>query len=136
MWSVDSSYGVNLHPAYIISLHGVAIKDKTREDFWGYTFGVKSFRRLGYELAHKASKQVNVTGLELGQVSYQYSAYRIQTGSLSLINSSPFRKDPIEPFISQDEWRIVIHVKNYIDNNPNVPLKLEVDPNHFFRYIF
>jgi hypothetical protein len=51
------------------------------------------------------------------------------------INTDVFRKDPVEPFVSQDEYRIVLFPSKYDNGDPNDPLKINVNPNHFYEYL-
>ncbi|MFN3188853.1 MAG: hypothetical protein ACK42D_04960, partial [Candidatus Paceibacteria bacterium] len=72
--------------------------------------------------------------------SYSANCSAIElTGNPSIyiksINTDVLRKDPLEPFISQDEWRIAIFPTNYINNDWREPLKINVDPEHFYPYI-
>ena len=62
----------------------------------------------------------------------------IQLGSdtfLSTCGRNAFWKDPVSPFIEQDEWRIVIFVNRYLNNDPMAPLKINVDVANFYPYL-
>ena len=136
-------------PHYILSLHGTAISDECQHSFGGYTFGVKSITRLAAEVLYKASKQLNVHAYRFGPVSYQNTALCISHGhqgaavafggnpplGLGSIDTDVLRKEPVEPFISQDEWRIVIFPSSYMNDDPDEPLKINVSPDLFFEYI-
>lgn len=141
--------GCEIIPHYLISFHGAAIKEKTRRDFGCYTLGVKSLTKLSAEIVYQASLQVDVTGYRYGPVSYQNTALTLSnsgssaaiemTGTpavyLKSINTDVLRKLPVEPFISQDEWRIALFVKNYLKDDINEPLKINVSPSHFYKYM-
>lgn len=141
--------GCEIIPHYIMSLHGAAISDDCRHEFGGYTFGVKCIRRLSAEILYQASRQIDVHGYRYGQVAYQYTALSMsydrrnvaiglggnpEVGVKSL-DTDVLRKEPVEPFIFQDEWRIVIFPLKYLDNDSMKPLKINVSPEHFFEYI-
>ena len=55
--------------------------------------------------------------------------------AIKSINTDVLRKEPVEPFIFQDEWRIAIFSSGYLNDDPNEPLKINVDPNNFYEYI-
>lgn len=143
------SVGREIVPHYILSLHGASISDECRREFGGCTFGVKSIARLSAEILYLASKQIDAVGYRFGQVSYQYTALAMSHNgggaaiglggappiAVRSIDTDVLRKEPVEPFISQDEWRIVVFPREYIDNDPNKPLKLSVSPENFFHYI-
>lgn len=141
--------GLILPPHYIMSLHGLAISDTVRSDFGGFTFGIKSIAKLSAEILYRASEKVAVNGYCYGPVAYQYTALcrshrydgaAIRIGkelphSILSADTSYLRKIPVLPFILQDEWRVVIFVSKYLDDDKNAPLKLEVDVDNFFPYI-
>lgn len=141
--------GCEIIPHYLISFHGAAIKEQTRRGFGGYTLGIKSLTKLSAEIVYQASLQVDVTGYRYGPVSYQNTALTLShsgssaaiemTGApavyLKSINTDVLRKLPVEPFISQDEWRIALFVKNYLKDEINEPLKINVSPTHFYKYM-
>jgi len=138
------------HPThYIMSLHGLNIREQVRNEFGGYTLGIRSISDLANDVLKQASKQINVTQCGFGQVSYLYHGlHRTRANSTGIIvnyfvdgvsenlvqhNPNVFTKSPIEPFISQDEWRIVLHTDNVLDGDPMAPLKIKVDPSHFYE---
>lgn len=147
--SGDGGIGREIIPHYIMSLHGSAIRENIRNEFGGNTLGVRCFWRLASEVFLQASKQLELTGSRYGAVSYQHTALlqsRVGGGSAFCIgNDDPIhvrsvstdvlRKAPIEPFIGQDEWRIVLFPQSYLGNDINEPLKINVDPDHFYRYV-
>jgi hypothetical protein len=53
---------------------------------------------------------------------------------LDPLNTDVLRKQPIRPFIEQDEWRIVIFTEGYLNDDPHAPLQIQVDPSHFYPY--
>jgi hypothetical protein len=147
--SGDGKLGQAIVPHYIISLHGTSISNTQRVDFGGFTYGVKSLAKLSAQILYEASKIIDVAGYRFGQVAYQNTAL-MQTQNnngaileltdvpphyLSALNSDVLRKEPIMPFIEQDEWRIVIFTKDFIENDFNKPLKIKVDTEHFYPYI-
>lgn len=141
--------GQEIVPHYILSLHGTAVSEQCRRNFGGYTFGVKCIARLAAEVLYQASKQLGVLGYRFGPVSYQHTALCVSHSSqgaaialggnpqniLKPIDSEVLRKEPVEPFISQDEWRIVVFPTSYVNSDPNDPLKIAVSPDHFYEYI-
>lgn len=136
-------------PHYIVSLHGSSISADQHASFGGFTVGVKSIKRLGEEIYTKAKEIIGEHVWRFGQVAYQRTALTVTTNPtgaspivfgnsrlhLSLVDTNVLRKDPVWPFIEQDEWRIVLFVERYLDNNPSLPLRLSVDPSHFYPYI-
>lgn len=137
-------------PHYIASFHGTSIPETIRQEFGGVTFGVKCFSRLSAEVLYKVSLEVEARGYCYGQVYYQYSALALSNSViggaakkiadappifLNPLNTDVLRKRPLEPFISQDEWRIVVMVDSYINDDPIAPLKINVDKNHFYPYL-
>ena len=112
----NGTIGTEIIPHYIISMHGTSITDKVRQEFGGFTMGVSCLADLSAEILFQVSQQLPVTSYRFGQVAYQ-------------------RKDPVEPFILQDEWRIAIFTQGYLNNDPNEPLKINVDTKHFYEYI-
>lgn len=144
--SGDGRIGCEISNAYILSLHGTGIDATVRKSFGDYMFGVKSLYNLVNDIIYQASQQIEVIGHRYGQVSYQYTSLTISRNMKSsaiklsegiCLKSMPtdiLRKDPICPFIKQDEWRIAIFVKEYLNNNPISPLKINVDKQHFYSY--
>lgn len=137
-------------PHYLVSLHGSSIAPSEREAFGGHTFGIRSLSRLSAEVLYQCSKQIKCTGYRYGHIFYQYVAYAlnlhsgggaaIQIGDspahfLNPINTDALRKRPIKPFIDQDEWRIVIFTDGYVENDPLLPLMINVATTHFFPYL-
>jgi hypothetical protein len=141
------SLGQQIIPHYIASFHGVSISKEQHSSFGSYTFGVKSLTKLSAEILFKVSQIVDVTGYRYGPIAYQYtSLVRTQNTSggiykfddkttLSAIKTDVLIKRPLEPFISQDEWRIVIFTKGLYKNDPAEPLRINVDTNHFYSYL-
>lgn len=142
------SMGTNVAPHYIISLHGTSISKQQHVDFGGVTFGIKSFSVLTKQIVEAASKQIRVLGYQSGPVAYQFTALT-QTKNrnealieiteqpphyLRTIDRTALRKEPILPFIEQDEWRIVIFSDSFVKNDPEAPLVLKVDRDLFFEY--
>ena len=141
--------GQKIVPHYILSLHGTALSEEYRSSFGGHTFGVKCIARLAAEVLYQASKQLCVHGYRFGPVSYQHTAICISHSgqgaaiglggtpqmSLRSLDTDVLRKEPVEPFISQDEWRIVVFPASYVKGDPKEPLKINVSPDHFFEYI-
>lgn len=145
----NGAIGCEIIPHYIMSMHGTCISENVLEQFGGYTFGIRCLAKLSAEILYQASKQVVVHGYRYGQVAYQYSAlamsYHCDKSAICLSDDPPvyigslstdvLRKEPVKPFIEQDEWRIAIFVSQYLGENPNEPLKINVDPSHFYEYI-
>lgn len=143
------SVGQEIVPHYLMSMHGTSITEATREGFGGYTLGIRCIADLAAEILYQVSKQIPVHGYRYGQVAYQRTALIMSYdpyGSANELGGSPsvhvkslstdvLRKDPVEPFIGQDEWRIAIFINKYLNNDPNEPLKINVEPNHFYDYI-
>lgn len=143
------SIGQEIILHYLMSMHGTSITEAAREEFGGYTLGIRCIADLAAEIVHKVSQQIPVTGYRYGQVAYQRTALSMSyepygsaiqlSGAPSVyvksINTDVLRKDPVEPFISQDEWRIAIFTNKYLNDDWNEPLKINVDPSHFYPYI-
>lgn len=141
--------GQEIVPHYILSLHGTAVSEECRRSFGGYTFGVKCIAKLAAEVLYQASRQLGVLGYRFGAVSYQHTALCVSHSSqgaaigfggnppiaLKSVDSDVLRKEPAEPFIGQDEWRIVVFPTSYVNGDPNDPLKIAVSPDHFYEYI-
>ncbi len=136
-------------PHYLVSLHGSSIAPSERASFGGYTFGVRSLRRLSTEILYKCSRQIRCNGYRYGHIFYQYVAFALSLNSgggaikldgnpahyLNPINTDVLRKRPIKPFIDQDEWRIVVFTEGHVGNDPALPLKINVAPTNFFPYL-
>lgn len=136
-------------PHYILSLHGSSISADQHAGFGGFTIGVKSIKRLAEEIYVRAKEVIGEHMWRFGQVAYQRTAFTVTANPvgtapiafgdsglcLSLANTDVLRKDPVWPFIEQDEWRIVLFVEQYLDNNPDQPLRIAVDPGHFYPYL-
>lgn len=145
----NGSVGQEIIPHYIMSMHGTSIAESVRKGFGGYTLGIKCIADLAAEILYKASQQLPVHSYRYGQVAYQRTAlcqsYSANGAAIELtgkpsvyvksINTDVLRKDPVEPFISQDEWRIAIFPTNYLNDDWQVPLKINVDSKHFYPYI-
>lgn len=143
------SVGREIVPHYIMSMHGASISDACRRQFGGSTLGVRCIARLSAEVLYQASKQLDVHSYRFGQVAYQYTAlsmsHNMEGAAIRLdgspavairsINTDVLRKEPVEPFIQQDEWRIAIFPSRYLDDDPGKPLKINVSPEQFFEYI-
>ncbi len=136
---------------YIACFHGPAISDKQRENFGGCTFSIKNVNCLITEIYRECIKQVNPfidsstnqsRNPRFGKVFYQYvginftrnvEAFQFSTGIyLGYHLQDDFRKDPLPEFIDQDEYRFIVYVDNYISDDPEVPLKINVDPRNFY----
>jgi len=145
----DGALGQQLAPHYILSMHGSAIAEATRQNFGGCTFGIRNLFKLTMEIFHHCSQQIACNGFRYGQVSYQRAALtrsRNSRGSAPIrmpnnpneylvpVDLDVLRKLPIVPLISQDEWRIAIFTDGYIDGDPRGPLKINVSTSHFFPY--
>lgn len=138
--------GCEIRKAYILSLHGTAIDKDIRNGFGTHMFGIKSMYSLVNDMIYQASQQVEVVGHRYGQVSYQHTALTISrdcvSSALQLSNgvflksmtTDILRKAPITPFIKQDEWRVALFVKEYLNNNSLEPLKMTVNKSHFYSY--
>jgi len=143
------SIGCEIVPHYIMSMHGTSIADHVRKEFGGRTMGIRCIADLSAEVLFQVSKQVSVTGYRFGQVAYQYTSLSMSNNmsgaaialdgnppvAIKSINTDVLRKEPVQPFILQDEWRITIFISGYLNNDPNEPLKINVDPSHFYEYI-
>ncbi len=143
------SVGCEIIPHYILSMHGAAISEKCRGEFGGHTFGIRCIARLAAEILYQASRQLDVFEYRFGQVSYLYTALSISNNghgaaislggrpmlSVRSIDTDVLRKDPVAPFIYQDEWRIAIFPTKYLNDDASKPLELNVSPEHFFEYI-
>jgi hypothetical protein len=145
----NGGIGCEIVPHYIMSLHGTSISDQSRSEFGGRTMGIRCIADLSADILYQVSKQITVSGYRFGQVSYQYTSmcmsHHMNTAAIKLsgnphvaiksINTDVLRKNPVEPFISQDEWRITILTVGYLNGDFNAPLKINVDPSHFYDYI-
>jgi hypothetical protein len=142
------SVGCEIIPHYILSMHGTAISGECRSEFGGYTFGIRCIARLAAEILYQASRQLDVFSYRFGQVAYQYTALSISHNAhgaainlggrpavaVRSVDTDVLRKDPVVPFIYQDEWRIAIFPTKYLSDDPSKPLELNVSPEHFFEY--
>lgn len=140
--------GQEIRPHYLMSLHGPSISTAQRNAFGSHTFGVRRLSRLSAEVLCQASKQIRSTGYRFGQVSYQFVplglSYFANGSPIGLggnppvsfgpLNTDVLRKRPVAPFIEQDEWRIVIFTDGYLLNDADAPLRIAVDPSHFYPY--
>lgn len=145
----SGSVGQEIILHYLMSMHGASITEATRKDFGGYTLGIRCLADLAADIVYQVSKQISVNGYRYGQVAYQRTALSMSLASygsaielggtpsvhLKSINTEILRKDPVEPFISQDEWRIGIFTSQFLDGDWSKPLKINVDPDHFYPYI-
>jgi len=132
-----------------MSLHSTSISNDIREEFGGCTIGIKNPQLLVSQILYAASKQVEVTGYRWGPVSYRYTplmkSYDGAGAAISIegphgfflkaVDTDVLRKDPVYPFIDQDEWRIAVFVSEYCNGDHAEPLRINVDPNHFYEYI-
>ena len=132
--------GQQIVPHYVLSLHGTSITSAQLASFGGYTFGIKCLSSLSAEILDRASSLLECDGCRFGQVSYKYPALAVSRSHVgAAIGLSEFppmylnawstdvlRKQPTKPFIEQDEWRIVIFTKGYLNANPHVPLQINV----------
>jgi hypothetical protein len=137
-------------PHYILSLHGSSISEGQLESFGGHTLGIKSLTRLSAEVLYRCSLTgLTCRGYRFGPVSYRHSVLsqsRTQQGSAAIclaqqpplyLNPSStdvLQKEPVAPFIEQDEWRVVVFTDGYLDGDPNLPLKINVEPSNFYPY--
>jgi hypothetical protein len=159
--SVSNPGGASLHfsgegflaerlPAhYIMSFHGTSIAEAERRGFGGYTFGVKNIMLLASAVLLKCSTQIGCFGYNWNQINYQFSGLQISDqidGAPIVFGDNPprcfrtlapnaFRKRPVQPFIDQDEWRIVIWTNGYLNSDPMLPLRIIVPAPHFYPYI-
>lgn len=145
----DGVIGQYIVPHYIISFHGTSISEMEQYKFGGCTLGIKCFASLAAEILYEVSKMVFATGYRYGPVSYMHTSLTLSqfpNGAamnipgnpplfLKSIDTDVLRKYPVRPFIEQDEWRIVIFTKEYYKNDPMEPLKINVDPSHFYEYL-
>lgn len=143
------SVGQEIILHYLLSMHGASISEATRQEFGGHTLGIRCIADLAADIVYQVSKQVPVNGYRYGQVAYQRTAlsmsYEAYGSAIKLsgkpsvyvksINTDVLRKDPVEPFINQDEWRIAIFTNRYVCENHDEPLKINVDQAHFYPYI-
>lgn len=140
--------GQFLPPHYILSLHGSSISPGQHASFGGFTLGVKSIIRLAEDIYEKAKKVIGEHQWFCGHVAYQRAALMLTVDSrapviygldaplaIAVYRPAIMRKDPVWPFIEQDEWRIVLFPEQYLDNDPDTPIRLTVDPNHFYPYL-
>jgi hypothetical protein len=131
-------------------MHGSSISQTQLTAFGEYTFGVRNIAKLSAEILYRASQTVPCVGYRYGAVYYQHATLALshsQIGSsamqvaekpsvyLNPLNTSVLRKQPVVPFIEQDEWRIVILTTGYAGEDPMAPLKINVDPAHFYPYL-
>ena len=141
--------GQQIRPHYILSLHGTSISAEQRAGFGGCTFGVRNLSRLSAEVYLRAGSAAMCTGFRSGPVSYRYTSLTVSHSTigsaaisfggevpllLNPINTDVLVKHPVVPFIEQDEWRIVVFVDEYLNGDPSAPLRLQVDPSHFYEY--
>lgn len=138
--------GENPKKAYIISFHGISIEKKTKRGFGPKTFGIYNIEKFISDILIEAKKQLNIESYIFGKVIYQYSPVFISSSNLggslklnkvehlSVFDQNILRKRPIEPFILQDEFRLVLFVDEYINNNMNSILKINVSNNNFYDY--
>ncbi|MBM3527857.1 MAG: hypothetical protein FJX62_07180 [Alphaproteobacteria bacterium] len=139
--------GQKIVPHYIVSLHGSSISAEQIRAFGGHTFGIKNLSKLSAEVLYRASSLIRCNGYRYGSVSYQrtslcLSRSTIGSAAIQLCENPPLylnpldtdvlRKDPVSPFIEQDEWRIAIFANGYLDGDANFPLQIKVDPSHFY----
>lgn len=142
--------GQQIRPHYILSLHGSSIFKSQVDAFGGHTIGIRSLRKLSAEILYRCSlAEIKCDGYRFGPVSYQrpvlalsqvqWSGAAICLGGqpstyLNPLDTDVLRKEPIAPFTEQDEWRVVIFTDGYLDGDPNSPLKINVEPSHFYPY--
>ena len=146
----DGQIGQEIRPHYIFSLHGPSISTEQRLALGGCTFGIKIISKLSAEILYRCSQEIECVGYRYGQVYYQFAPLSqscnserstvINLGgkppvSLNLLNTDVLRKQPLSPFIEQDEWRIVVFTDGYVQNDPNCPLQIQVSPSHFYPYL-
>lgn len=145
----EGMIGQTLPPHYILSLHGSSISAEQHSSFGGFTVGVKSALRLAEEIYVKAKEVIGEHRWFFQQVAYQRTALTVTATPLeaapitfgnppmhlSIVDATPFRKDPVWPFVEQDEWRIVLGTEGYLSNDPYEPLRINVDPGLFYPYL-
>ena len=130
-------------------MHGASIAPRQLSAFGGVTFGIRSLSKLAAEVLYQSSKVLDCGGYRFGPVRYQYaslSLFGLPIGSAAIalggsrpayinpLDTDVLRKEPILPFIHQDEWRIAIFPRGYLQDDPNAPLEIFVDPSHFYCY--
>lgn len=145
----EGAIGQEVRPHYILSLHGSSISTTQLRLFGEKTFGIRSLSKLSAEVLLESSKILKDCSCRYGPVAYQYSGFALSYnpigGSPVKLGGEPslylkpahtniLRKEPIIPFIEQDEWRIAIFTENYLNDDPNEPLKINVNPAHFYPY--
>jgi hypothetical protein len=147
--SGDGLIGQEIVPHYILSMHGPSISVEQLHLFGGNTFGIRTISKLSTEILFRSSHLTKCVGYRFGAVYYQYATLARSLRSfggpaIRLTDNPPvylnplitdvLRKLPVKPFIEQDEWRIVIFTKGYLSDDPEMPLRINVDPSHFYPY--
>jgi hypothetical protein len=145
----DGHIGQRIVPHYILSLYGSSISEAQLRSFGGFTFGIRSISKLSAEILYRASLKLKCVGYRYGAVSYRYATLALSQlpkggeamclgGTppvyLNPMNTEVLSKQPIMPFIEQDEWRIVVFTEVYVENDPSAPLQLSVATSHFYSY--
>jgi hypothetical protein len=144
----EGHIGQQIVPHYILSMHGASISYEQLCSLGGCTFGIRSVTILCAEVLYRSSLVLPCHGYRYGPVHYQFTPLtqsRDSSGSAMKISETPptylkslntdvLRKLPIKPFVEQDEWRIAIFTDGYIGSDPMLPLKINVDPHHFYAY--
>lgn len=143
------SIGQQIRSHYILSLHGSSISEAQLSAFGGHIFGIKSISKLSAEILYRSSLVLKCDGYRFGAVYYRHATLALshhQQGSAAMcLGGSPsvylnpldtdvLRKDPVTPFIEQDEWRIAIFTNGYLEGDSSIPLPINVDPLHFYPY--
>jgi hypothetical protein len=146
----DGHVGQEIIPHYLACFHGPSIDFEEWARFGGNTLGIRSISKLAAEVLYQCSCQIACTGYRYGPVSYQHSCLGVLAGTIgsapiqlstsppavvSPITTDVLRKQPAEPFVKQDEWRIAIFTDGFLNGEPDRPLKIHVDPNHFYSYL-
>lgn len=141
--------GQEIRPHYILSLHGSSISATQLRSFGENTFGIRSLSKLSAEVLLESSKILKNCSCRYGAIAYQYSAFALSHnpigGSAMKLRGEPplylnpahtdiLRKEPVVPFTEQDEWRIAIFTEKHLNDDPNVPLKINVNPGNFYPY--
>lgn len=146
----NGKIGQAIVPHYIASFHGLNISPEQRTLFGGCTFGIRNFSRLAAAVLFECSKHLRCSGYRFGQVAYQWTslAQCLQVPSspaiqlagnppiyLNPINTDVLRKSPVQPFIDQDEWRIVVFTEGYVADDPNEPVRINVPRESLYPYL-
>lgn len=145
----DGHIGQEIVPHYLACFHGPSIDFDEWVRFGGNTFGIRNFGCLAAEILYQCSRQIACTGYRYGPVSYMHSCLGVLAGTIGSaplrLSASPpavvapitmdvLRKQPVEPFVKQDEWRIAVFTDGFLGDDADLPLKIQVEPSHFYSY--